>query len=165
MTQFMLFALIIALAIILWRVCSLFAKAKREAGALRSYANKVSKRYDLFNDLLKKKYEGKNIGNYLRTQSVNAVGIYGLGSIGERVIEELHQNGIAIRYIIDKRGELHGGRYDGIPVISSRFAIKYKDTQFLIVTFVEGVDEVRKQMFEYSDNLSIVGIGEIVSAL
>lgn len=55
--------------------------------------------------------EGKKIYDYLLKYGVKTVAVYGMGRLGRHLIRELSDSGIEIKYIIDRRVEMHHPEY------------------------------------------------------
>lgn len=58
------------------------------------------------------KEEGKQLSEYLEKYDVKTVAVYGMGVLGRHLISELSNSNIEIKYIIDRRSELHHTKYD-----------------------------------------------------
>lgn len=51
---------------------------------------------------LSAKQNDKNIGECLRSRGYQSIAVYGMGYLGERLVDELAGSGVEIRYAIDK---------------------------------------------------------------
>ena len=51
------------------------------------------------------KQEGKNLAEYLEFNGYKSVAIYGMSAPGERLIEELEDTDIEIRYVVDRNAD------------------------------------------------------------
>lgn len=51
------------------------------------------------------KQEGKNLAEYLEFNGYKSVAVYGMSAPGERLIEELEDTDIEIRYVVDRNAE------------------------------------------------------------
>ncbi|MCP4150518.1 MAG: FkbM family methyltransferase [bacterium] len=137
---------------------------------LKKHTQLVTIRFDLLNHWLEKRSAGRNIGDYLRNKNVKTIGIYGLGTFAERLMEEVNPsqtgaNDIKIACIVDGRRELQGGRYDGIPVINDYLIRKYMEVELIIVTPFHAFEVIRKKIEENltHHNPGVIGIDEIIN--
>lgn len=59
----------------------------------------------LMNEWLIAKQEGKSITEYFEKNSYKSIAVYGLSYVGERVLDELKDSGIEVKYGIDKNAD------------------------------------------------------------
>ena len=59
----------------------------------------------LMNDWMKTKQEGKSIELYFQKNNYKSVAIYGLSYVGERLLDELKDSNIEVKYAIDRNAE------------------------------------------------------------
>ena len=133
---------------------------------LRQDAAIFRNRVNLLVQWLEKRNQNRTIGAYLKEKGIKNVGIYGLGTIGERLLEELlADKDITVSYILDKKWVLQGGRCEGIPVISPDLIKKYPGVQWLIVTPVFDLYSIRTEIFKIDPHTEIKGIDEIINRM
>ncbi|MCP4216304.1 MAG: hypothetical protein GY765_16770, partial [bacterium] len=125
----------------------------------------LTQRYDLMNSWMEKRNEGRWVAGFLNDNNIGAVGVYGLGTIGERVLEELLEKGVNVPCIIESRPELLGGRYAGIPVINNYMLRTFKMVKCIIVTPFHALDSIRETIHEVEPGMKIIGIDEIINRL
>lgn len=71
-----------------------------------SREEKAMQNCHLMNKWLYLKNEGIPIKKYLEENGIKTVAVYGLGDLGKRLIEELQNYGITIKYLIDARASV-----------------------------------------------------------
>lgn len=100
-------------------VSSILSAMVGAAAGAASVANKVGKSTNeykqladkhlallvLMNDWMKTKQEGKSIESYFEKNKYKSVAIYGLSYVGERLLEELKDSNIEVKYAIDRNAE------------------------------------------------------------
>jgi len=169
--------IILAMSVFLNMIFSLFllinyrSKQKKIFRANELQLNKVQKdsfifrnRMNLLLQWLEKRNQNQTIGNYLKKNGIQYIGIYGLGTLGERLLEELLMNtGITVSYIVDRKWVLQGGRYKSIPVISPDLIKKYPEVQLLIVTPIFDLYSIQTIIHKVNPHLEIKGINEIIN--
>lgn len=61
--------------------------------------------YNILNQWLLIKQEGKNIEQYFIDNNYSTIAIYGMGELGERLCKDLYKSSIKIKYAIDKNNK------------------------------------------------------------
>lgn len=59
----------------------------------------------LMNEWMKAKHDGKHIKDYFENNDYKSIAIYGLSYVGERLLDELKDCGIKVKYAIDKNAD------------------------------------------------------------
>lgn len=77
----------------------------KNADKYRVMSNKHLALFQLMNDWLITKQEGKSITEYFNKNSYKSIAVYGLSYVGERVLDELKDSGIEVKYGIDKNAK------------------------------------------------------------
>ncbi len=94
---------------------------------------------------------------------VKRLAVYGLGTDGERIVKEvLSASLIDIVFIVDKRLELHGGRYHSIPVISKNFIHRYSDIDLFLVTALRASSEIKNELKQLFPALKVISTDELL---
>lgn len=132
---------------------------------LTNHCSKLTERFDLLSAWIAKKNNGRAIADYLRKQKISRVGIYGLGTMGEFLIEDLLSNQIKIDYIVDSRIALRGGRYVNVPVISLDLVRKYKETGLMIIAIGYQENKILEQIKQLISNLEIITLEELIEKI
>jgi len=140
---------------------------KRESavGALQSHNLRVSSNFNLLNTWLEKRNQGKKMSQYFKSRELKHIGIYGLGSLGERCIEELMNENVSVSFIVDNRFEFQGGRYDGIPVINPQLLNKYTEPSLLVVTPTYAFDSIKAEMEKHNPKMKFKSLDQIIQDL
>ncbi len=79
-------------------------KGKREAMA-REYSDKHLSIMLMYNQWLATKQDGKSIVTFFKENGYNSIAIYGMSYVGERLLEELKDSEIIVKYAIDKNAD------------------------------------------------------------
>lgn len=95
----------------------------------------------LMNEWMKTKQEGKCIKDYFDKHEYKTVAIYGMSYIGERLLDELADSGIEVKYAIDRNAD---AIYSDIEVCSPEDELPEVDV--IIVTAVYFFDEIYDQL-------------------
>ena len=78
-------------------------------------ADKFQNYFMLMNKWLKIKQDGKNLSEYFVSKGYHAIAIYGMGDIGESLVNEIRNSGIDIKYGIDQNAKKNDS--DGLPIL------------------------------------------------
>lgn len=79
------------------------AKKKKELLNYKDFRiNKFQKYFDVTNEWVRLKNQGKNLEEFFLKNGWNHIAIYGMGELGHRLMEELAESKIAIEYAIDE---------------------------------------------------------------
>lgn len=80
-------------------------KNDKEIEMLKAYSNKQCALFLLMSQWVKVKQSGKGIADYLEKNNYKKIAIYGMGNVGEILINELYGSSIEIIYGIDRNAD------------------------------------------------------------
>jgi len=103
--------------------------------------------------------QGKSVADYFEPQKNYEIAVYGLGEVGEILIEELKGSNIKVIYGIDRKACTI---FSDIKVVSPEDVLKKVD--MIVVTAISYFDII-KEMLEKKVDYPIVSLGEILDAL
>lgn len=112
--------------------------------------------YNLLNQWLILKQDGKNLEQYFIDNQYETIAIYGMGEMGNRLYDELKNTSVKIEYAIDKEA---GSTYSEIEVLEIEDNLPKVDA--VIVTAVFAYEEVEKLLSEKID-CNIISLEEVV---
>ncbi|MGB8454200.1 MAG: hypothetical protein WCD89_17950 [Anaerocolumna sp.] len=103
--------------------------------------------YNLVNQWLVLKNEGKRLDKYFINHGYKSIAIYGMGELGNRLYEELKDSEIKIKYAIDKNAE---STYSELEVIGLEEDMEEVDVIVVTATFAfEDIEEELKGKVNY----------------
>lgn len=82
-----------------------FEKEKTRTNKFRGY-------YDLLNGWLKLKHQKKSLASWFQEEKINRVAVYGMGEIGYRLIEELQDSEVIVKFGIDRKPDYAYGDFE-----------------------------------------------------
>lgn len=88
--------------------------------------------YNLLNQWLVLKNEGKKLDKYFVDAEYKTIAIYGMGELGNRLYEELRNSGVEVKYAIDKNAE---STYSELDVFSLEEDLEEVDAVVVTATF------------------------------
>lgn len=106
--------------------------------------SKFKSYYNMLNQWLCIKQEGKNLEEYFKLKNYKRIAVYGLGEMGNRLIDELNNTEIEIVYGIDKNVDdtfcnIKAYSIDEIGEIA-------ESVDAVVVTAVFAYDEIKEQL-------------------
>lgn len=92
------------------------------------------------------KQEGKNLADYFRKNNYSSLAIYGMSYAGERLLEELRNSNIQVKYGIDKNA---AGIYSDIKLVTMED--KLDEVDAIVVTSIFFFDEIEQELSKRVD--------------
>ena len=135
---------------------ALAKKKNKEEQKWKELAEKHLALMLLFNQWMMTKQEGKNIEDFLDKQKVKSIAIYGMSYVGERLLDELKDSQIEVKYAIDRNVN---GIFADVDVFSPDEALPEVDA--IIVTPIFYFDEI-EAMLEEKTKAQILSIEDIL---
>lgn len=137
-------------------VCSVGSVLNKEAKKAQKFADKHLAIMLVMNQWLIDKQEGKSIVDFFEDNGYKSIAIYGMSYLGERLMDELKDSGIEVRYAIDRNAE---NIYAGVEVKKPEDDLEEVDA--VIVTAVFFFDEIEEQLEKILD-CPIISLEDIV---
>lgn len=129
--------------------------AEKERRAL-ALADKHLALYLMMNQWVKIKQQGKNVSDFLEKRGYYRIAIYGMGYVGETLVEELRETSINVLYGIDKNAD---GIYSTLEIYSMDDELETVDA--IVVTPISFFDEIASELYE-KINCPILSIDDIL---
>ena len=134
-------------------------KSNKEVKRWRGLSNKHLEMIKLYDQWFATKQEGKSVADYLRSEGIKTVAIYGMSFMGQRLYEELRDTDIEVKYGIDKNCDKI---YADIDIVTSEDDLEEVDA--IIVTAFSFFDEIADLLMEKTDS-RILSIEDLIYAL
>lgn len=138
------------------------AIGKIEGKAIKLKEKEVDKfkgYYNMLNQWMMLKQEGKSLEQYFIDNNYKSVAIYGMGEMGNRLYEEFKNSSIQVKYAVDKDA---ASTYSELQVVEKNSDLENVDV--MIVTAIYAFDEIKKEM-EGVVNFPIVSLEDVVYEL
>lgn len=119
-------------------------------------ADKYHKLFIMMNHWVNCKLDNKNIGNYLKENGYKDIAIYGVGCVGETLVEELRDSDIHIAYGIDRSANIIHSNIDVYTLDEDLTCV-----DVVIVTAVTYYDEIKREL-ERKVNCPIISLDDIL---
>lgn len=118
--------------------------------------DKFKSYYNMLNQWLILKQEGKNLEQFFIDNDYNSIAIYGMGEMGNRLYEELKNTSIEVKYAIDKNAE---STYSELEVLDVEDDLTPVDA--IIVSAIFAFDEIEEKLTEVVD-YPVVSLEDVV---
>lgn len=118
--------------------------------------DKFKKYYLLANQWLILKQEGKDVSSYFEHNNIKKIAIYGMGELGNRLLEDLKFSSVQVVCAIDKKPE---NIYADVDTVKVGAEIPQVDA--VIITAIFDFDNIKNELEEYI-NSPIIGLDEVV---
>lgn len=134
-------------------------KSSKEVRKWRGFSNKHLEMIKLYDQWFATKQEGKSVADYLKSEGIKTVAIYGMSFIGQRLYEELRDTGIEVKYGIDKKCDKI---YADIDLVTPEDDLEEVDV--IIVTAFYFFNEIEDLLMEKTDS-RIISFEDLVYEL
>lgn len=114
---------------------------EKERARQQELAEKHLALFVMMCDWMRRKQEGISMGAYLKDQGYKSVAVYGMSYAGERVLDELRDNGIEVAYAIDRKVD---AMYADVEICSPEDELAEVDA--VIVTAITFFDEIEEKL-------------------
>lgn len=121
------------------------------------YAQKHLKIMEVFNQWLAYKQEGKSLASFFEEYNYKTIAVYGMSFLGERLIQELKDTNINVKYAIDKNAD---GIYSEDVEIKD-LSEDLPEVDVIVVTAVYFFDEIEEELSGII-NCPIISLEDIV---
>lgn len=121
--------------------------------------HKMLEFYNIQNQWLILKQEGKSLAEFFKRNEYRTVAIYGMKELGERLYDELKDTEIKVEYAIDKNADQI---YAEVDVVSPDDELKQVDV--IVVTAPHYFDEIEEMLAEKVD-YPVVSIEDVIYEL
>ena len=115
--------------------------AGRQADKIQAMSDKHLDLFLMMNQWVQIKQHGKNLEKYFIEHNYKDIAIYGMSHAGERLLEELKDSSITVKYGIDKRADRI---YTDIDIFLPEDSMEPVDA--VIVTAISFMDEIEEEL-------------------
>lgn len=112
--------------------------------------------YNMLNQWLILKQEGKCLCEYFKANGYQTIAIYGMGEMGNRLYEELKKSDIEVKYAVDKNA---ASTYSELEVIEPED--DFAPVDVIVVTATFAFEEIEEELSERVD-FPIISLEDVV---
>ena len=117
--------------------------------------------YSLLKEWLRNNKNGISIVDSLKRRKIKTIAIYGSGSLGEVLYNEIEESDIEIAYIIDK---ITDKKFHNIKIIDSNSIIDAEKVDAIIVTPYDYI-EIFENLRKVNENMLIISLEQLVYSI
>lgn len=114
--------------------------------------------YNMLNQWLILKQEGKSLVEYFTNNNYKKIAIYGMGEMGNRLYDELKNSDIEIAYAVDKDVD---GIYSELQVIDKEDLDQQVEVDVMVVTATFAFEEISEEISNSVD-CPIISLEDVV---
>lgn len=119
--------------------------------------DKFKSYYNMLNQWLMLKQEGKSLEKYFVDNDIKTIAIYGMGEMGNRLYDELkNSTEVTVKYAIDQNA---ASTYSEIDVIDKED--EYEEVDAIIVTAIFAFDEIEEEISTKVD-FPVISLEDVV---
>ena len=133
-------------------------KKKRKIEYCQQKVAKALREMKLFEQWLFVKQEGKQLSDYFLKKKINSIAIYGMGNIGERLYDELRDQGVMVKYAVDQKGKRICSDIEVVPDFDMNILEK---VDAIVVTTVHCYEDIRTRVASKT-NIPVISLEEIL---
>lgn len=123
---------------------------------IQSRCDKFFSYYTMLNLWMKRKQEGRSLADFFIENNYKNIAIYGMGEMGQRLVEDLLPNDINVKYAVDKNMK---NSYKNIPIKGANDVMNPVDV--MIVTATYDYESIRRTL-EDKVSFPILSLNEVV---
>ena len=117
-----------------------------EKEKVKAMSDKHLSLFQMMNQWVKVKQEGKNLSEYFEKNGYNKIAVYGMSYAGETLINELRDTKVKVDYGIDKNAD---AIYADVDIFSVNDDLR--DVDAVVVTAITFFDEIAEKLSEKMD--------------
>ena len=129
---------------------------KKKNAATDDLLQKMAEFYRLLLKWLEIEQKGHSIRSFFTGNGYKTIAIYGMKELGERLLDELKDSEVEVKYIIDKKADT---MYADVDIVTPEEPLEEVDA--IVVTAIHYMDEI-EEMLEQKVDYPILSLTEIV---
>lgn len=118
--------------------------------------DKFKSYYNMLNQWIILKQEGKSLSKYFKLNNYKTVAIYGMGEMGNRLYDELKNSDIEVKYAVDQNAS---STYSELEVMDKED--DFDNVDVMVVTATFAFDEIEEEISE-KVGFPIVSLEDVV---
>ena len=153
-----IFTAVIGVAAGIWGI----GKIRKKLAIKNHDAERKNRYYDLLLDWIDGLYGNRSIAEYLKKNGWHKAAIYGNGTMGFLLYEDLKKSTVSVEYFIDKNAKEVPLDIDDIHTISIDEIEQQTGVDVIIITPIHVYDEIKTDLEKNGINIPIISLGTII---
>ncbi len=121
--------------------------------------NRYISYYYIIREWMVNKQNGKTIEKYLEKNNISNIAIYGMGTLGKMLYDDIKNTNIKISYIVDKVSEKNWGE---IPMINLKDIKNYPIVDAIIITPIYDYVHIIQEMEKYKIDFLKISLEQLI---
>lgn len=139
--------------------------AQKEIKRKEDVLNRYKMYYELTNQWLLNKNDGKNVGEYFERKNYKSIAVYGQGTLGELFCREARNQNVNIEYLIDKNADSVCYSIDDVPTIPLDEICNQNGVDVIVVTPIANYDDIVNDLGSMNVNCDIISLEDVIYEL
>lgn len=137
-------------------------KARKKTAIQKKSNERVNQYYDLLLNWIDGLHGNRSIAKYLKAHGYQKVAIYGNGTMGFLLYEELKKSDVIVEYFIDKNAKEVPLNIDDIQTISMEEIGSQRMVDAIIVTPIHVYDSIKSDLEKEDIDIPILSLDTVV---
>lgn len=152
--------LIVGIVILIKNINKKFKTINARIDGCYSKVNRVSDYLSIYAKIINSKDKGLGLSEKLESMGVKTIAVYGKGTLGDLVGNELENSSIHIAYYIDKY--VQEDTYKGVPIFSLDTVSEMKPVDLILVTPVHLFNYIIRDLYLEGRDEKILSLKELI---
>jgi len=145
-------------------IYKIVSKKNKELIKVEDSRDKMKCQYDMLFRWMENNQNNKKITEYFLLRQINKVVIYGNGTLGMLLLNEIkNSSDVDVLYIVDKN--VSNSKNTQVPVIGLEDIEKINEAEVVIVTPISYYDEIEQDLLDAGLTIDIVSLEDIIYVL
>ena len=125
-----------------------------------SKISRVSDYLDIYAKIINNKNRGLGLSEKLESMGVKTIAVYGKGTLGDLVGNELENSSVKISYYIDKYAQ--EDTYKGVPIFSLDTVSEMQPVDLILVTPVHLFNYIIRDLYQEERDERVMSLKELI---
>lgn len=156
---------IVTVGTIVGGVAGVISYSKKRIGSSKENEKRYKSYYQLTNQWLHNYNDGRKIETYFKDNDIKSIAIYGMGTLGELLIDELKNTDIIIEYCVDKNAEEIYFTANDISVVGIDNIVDQKSVDAMIITPIADFGKIMEDLEEIDEEIKTISLEDIIYSI
>lgn len=135
---------------------------RKKMTLFRQNDDRLNRYYDLLLNWIDALYGKRSLSDYLKSNGYQKVAIYGNGTMGFLLYEDLKKSDMTVAYFIDKNAQEIPLDIEGIHTIGVEKIKEQEEVDAIIVTPIHAFDAIKNDLKKKDINIPIISLDTVV---
>lgn len=135
---------------------------KRKIQSAELNTSRLSKYYDILLDWIDNLYGKRKLESVFLKKNYKKIAVYGRGTLGLLLYEELKDADIEIKYYIDQNADKYSSDIDGIPTLGIEAVNQMEAIDCIVVTPIHVYENIKDSLESTGVTIPILSLQEVI---